>query len=133
MKSFHRTPERSAAAVDGNVDIYGDMTITKKLSGPIIVHAGGALVLLGIADGGITVTGGGFARIVGTTEGLFVAAGGHAVLTGTCRGNATNDGGELTIEGVVTGSLVEYAGTTKVGSSAVIEKGLMPDPAMPLR
>jgi hypothetical protein len=109
----------------GDLDVHSDLTITKDVTGSIAVRAGGMLVLLGTAHGGVTVSGGGFARIAGTTNGLFVCAGGHAVLVGTCRGSAINDGGELTIEGVVTETVVEHAGTTKLGQNAVIHKGLI--------
>src|SRR5580698_6664252 len=100
---------------EGDLDIAGDHTVTGRVTGSLTVHPGSSLVLMGTAEGGVVVRGGGFARIAGTTHGLFVATGGHAVLTGTCVGSATNDGGELTIEGVVTGDLIEYAGTTLVG------------------
>lgn len=111
LGSNHRPMALPAA---GDVELYSDMTLTRSVAETISVHAGGALVLLGVAEGGVVVTGGGFARIPGKTSGLFVAAGGHAVLTGICEGDAVNDGGELVIEGTVTGKLVELAGTTKV-------------------
>ena len=98
----------------GDLDISSDVTITGHVGGPILVHPGGVLVLMGTCDGQVIVRGGGYARISGTTHGLFVAAGGHAVLTGTCVGAVTNDGGDLSVSGVVTGDLVEYAGTTQV-------------------
>ena len=99
---------------DGDLDVDHELSVTGTVTGSIRVHAGGVLVLLGIAAGGVVVAAGGFARISGITNGLFVAAGGHVVLTGTCNGPATNDGGELVIEGVVTGDVVEHAGTTTV-------------------
>jgi hypothetical protein len=105
---------------DGDLDIHSDITVTRAVTGSIKVRAGGVLVLMGIAEGGVVVCGRGFARISGTTGGLFVAVGGQAVLTGTCRGSATNDGGLLIIEGVVTGALIEHAGTTDISPSAVI-------------
>lgn len=104
----------------GDVNIGSDVTVTKCVTGSIVVHPGGALVLMGTAEGGVIVRGGGFARIVGTTHGLFVATGGHAVLVGTCLGSVTNDGGDLSISGLVTGTLIEHAGTTELAPSAVI-------------
>jgi hypothetical protein len=103
---------------DGDLDVDQELSVTGTVTGSIRVHAGGVLVLLGLAQGGVVVAGGGFARIAGITNGLFVAAGGHVVLTGTCQGSATNDGGELVIEGVVTDGVVEHAGTTTVRANA---------------
>jgi hypothetical protein len=105
---------------DGDVDISTDVTVTGRVSGSIVVHPGGCLVLMGEAGGGVIVRGGGFARIPGRTRGLFVGAGGHAVLTGNCQGSVTNDGGELSVDGVVTGEVAEHAGTTTIGPNAVI-------------
>jgi hypothetical protein len=106
-----------------DIDISSDITITHDVAGPIVVHPGGVLVLMGVSEGGVIVRGGGYARITGTTHGLFVAAGGHAVLTGTSIGSVTNDGGNLSIVGVVTGALVEHAGTTDIAPDAVIQQG----------
>jgi hypothetical protein len=104
---------------DGDLDVDQELSVTGTVTGSVRVHAGGVLVLLGLAAGGVVVTGGGFARIAGATNGLFVGAGGHAVLTGTCNGSATNDGGELVIEGLVTGVVIEHAGTTVVTANAL--------------
>jgi hypothetical protein len=103
---------------DGDLDVDQELSVTGTVTGSIRVQAGGALVLLGLAAGGVVVAGGGFARISGITNGLFVAAGGHVVLTGTCNGSATNDGGELVVEGVVTDGVVEHAGTTTIKLNA---------------
>jgi hypothetical protein len=103
-----------------DIDISGDHTVTQRVTGRVTVDPGSCLVLVGVAEGGVIVRGGGFARIAGSTHGLFVATGGHAVLTGSCVGSATNDGGELTIEGVVTGEVVEHAGTTRIAPGASI-------------
>jgi hypothetical protein len=105
---------------DGDVDITGDQTITQRVTGCVTVHPGCSLVLMGVAQDGIIVRGGGYARIAGTTNGLFVATGGHAVLNGTCIGSAINDGGQLTVEGTITGELITNAGSTEVGPSAVV-------------
>jgi hypothetical protein len=105
---------------EGDLDVDQELSVTGTVTGSIRVHAGGVLVLLGLAAGGVVVAGGGFAWISGTTNGLFVAAGGHVVLTGTCNGSATNDGGELVIEGVVTESVIEHAGTTTVKQNALL-------------
>jgi hypothetical protein len=102
----------------GDLEVYDELTVTGNVYGRIIVHAGGALVLLGVAAKGTAVFGGGFARIRGVTHGLLVAAGGHATLRGRCESDAVNDGGELHINGAVTGRIVEYAGTTVVATEA---------------
>jgi hypothetical protein len=78
---------------DGDLDVDQELSVTGTVTGSIRVHAGGVLVLLGLAQGGV-------------------------VLTGTCQGSATNDGGELVIEGVVTDGVVEHAGTTTVRANA---------------
>jgi hypothetical protein len=109
---------------EGDLDIHGDQTVTQRVTGTVTVRSGSSLVLMGTAEGGVIVLGGGYARIAGTTHGLFVAAGGHAVLTGTCDGPATNDGGELLIEGVLTGELTDHAGTTTVAPNAAASKRL---------
>ena len=111
---------------EGDLDINGDHTVTQRVTGSITVHPASSCVLMGVAEGGVVIRGGGFARISGTTYGLFVATGGHAVLTGTCVGSATNDGGELTVEGVITGRLIEHAGTTMRAPDAVIHYGRQP-------
>lgn len=99
-------------ALEGDLDISGERTVTQRVTGVITVHRGGCLILMGVAEGGIVVRGGGFAHIAGTTNGLLVAAGGYAVLTGTCLGSATNDGGELTVKGTVTGDLIDHPATS---------------------
>lgn len=113
-------------ALDGDLDINGDQTVTRRVTGSITVHPGSSLVLMASAEGGVIVCGGGYARIAGTTNGLFVSAGGHVVLTGTCIGSATNDGGQLSIDGTVTGDLHAYAGTTRLGPAAAIRGGRPP-------
>jgi hypothetical protein len=82
---------------EGELHVSTELSVTRTVTGSIIVHPGGALVLLRQANGGVMVTGGGFAPISGTTYGLLMATGGHAVLAGTCRGTVTNDGGELKV------------------------------------
>jgi hypothetical protein len=111
---------------EGDLEISGDHTVTQRVTGSITVNPGSSLVLMGVAEGGVVVRGGGLARIAGTTNGLFVAIGGHAVLTGTCVGSVTNDGGDLTIDGVVTCDLIEHAGTTRVAPGAIIHHGRLP-------
>jgi hypothetical protein len=115
-----------ALTYDGDLDIHSDITITQVVTGSITVRSGGVLVLMGKAEGGVVVCGGGFARISGRTRGLFVAVGGIAVLTGTCEGPATNDGGDLTIEGTVTEAVIEHAGTTCITPSAVVANSHQP-------
>jgi hypothetical protein len=105
---------------EGDVEIVGDQTVTQRVTGTIRVHPASSLVLMGVAEGGVVVRGGGFARVAGTTNGLFVAVGGHAVLTGRCDGSMTNDGGELTIQGVVTGDVIDNAGITTIAPAATI-------------
>lgn len=96
-------------------------TVGGCVAATITVHPGGSLILMGVAEGGVVVPGGGHARIAGTTKSRFVATGGQAVLTGTCVGSATDDGGELTIEGVVTRDVIERAGTTQNVAAASIQ------------
>jgi hypothetical protein len=94
---------------EGDLDIHGDQTVTQRVTGTLTVHPGSSLVLMGTAEGGVIVLGGGLAWIAGITHGLFIAAGGRAVLRGSCIGPATNDGGELSIEadgGIVTGDAI---------------------------
>jgi hypothetical protein len=110
------------SALEGDLDIHGEVTITGTVKGAITVHRAAVLLLSGVAEGGVVVGGGGFARIAGTTNGLFVAVAGQAILTGTCQGTATNDGGQLAIEGTVTGHVVELAGTTHFARTAVIRR-----------
>jgi hypothetical protein len=111
---------------DGDLEINGDLTVNQRVTGRITVHPGRSVVLMGIAEGGVVVAGGGLARIAGTTHGLFVGVGGHAVLSGTCLGSATNDGGELTIEGVVTGDVIQHAGSTHITTTGAIWHGRQP-------
>ena len=106
-----------------DIDVGSDITITRSVEGRIIVRHSGVLVLTGVAEGGVVVCGGGFARISGRTHGLMVAAGGHAVLTGTCEGSAINDGGDLQVSGMVHGALLDQAGTTVIEPGAVIVDG----------
>ena len=102
-----------------DLHVAGEKTVTGS-AGRIHVARGGALVLIGVARGGVVITSGGYARIAGHTEGLFVAVGGYAVLTGTCHGAAVNDGGRLRIEGTVDGPLLDYAGQTTVNPEASV-------------
>ena len=63
------------SALDCDVDVDSEITITGRVKGSITVRRGAVLVLLGVAEGGLVVTGGGFAQIAGTTNGLFAAVG----------------------------------------------------------
>jgi hypothetical protein len=119
-----------------DVDVFDDLTVNEDLEGRIVVHAGGALALSGVAKGGVVVLGGGFARIAGKTHGLFVAAGGRAVITGTCVGSVISDGGDLIITGAVAANSAECATTRKRAASAPIPpdrrrspEGMSPGPA----
>jgi len=98
----------------GELHVVSDITIKDAVPGPIVVHPGAALVLMGTADGGVVVLGGGYARIAGTVGDLFVATGGTAVVSpsGVCSGSVTNDGGTLSIEGEVVGEVLSIAGST---------------------
>ena len=103
-----------------DIEVWSDRTITQAVTAPVFVRRGGILVFMGIAEAGIVVCAGGFARISGTTRGLLVAPGGEAILTGTCDGAAINGGGTLTIDGVVLGPLIDESGTARVTPTAVI-------------
>jgi hypothetical protein len=119
---------------DSDLHVSKELSVTGTVTGSIIVHSGGALVLLGHASGGVTVRGGGFARIYGTTNGLLVATGGHAVLAGTCWGTVTNDGGELLVlEDAVTEEIIERTGRTDVKGKARVHDyaGLNGQPSRP--
>lgn len=106
----------------GNVDVVGETVVTGTV-GRVHVATSELLILLGVAQGGVVVSHGGHARVVGRCEGLFVAVGGYAELTGTCHGAAVNDGGCLHLAGTVEGPLVDYAGETVVEPDSVITEG----------
>lgn len=105
------------------VGISGEMTIVGTVGGRIHVPSGAVLHLVGIAEGGVLVTGGGYAHISGTTRTLTVTVGGRATLTGTCHGPLVNDGGDVIIEGKVEGPIIEHAGRTLISPSARIRAG----------
>ena len=103
-----------ASCQPAEVHVVSDMTLKDAVAGTVVVHPGAALVLMGSADGGVVVLGGGYARIAGRVRDLFVAAGGTAVLSasGICSGSVTNDGGTVSIQGSVEGEVVSLAGST---------------------
>lgn len=107
----------------GDLDIYSEMTVSCTVSGRIIVHPNGILVLMGRAEGGVVVGNRGFARIPGTTANLFVQAGGHAVLTGTCEGDAICEGGVLTVLGKLQGEMINIA-----DKAEILPLSQLPDP-----
>ena len=57
---------------NGDLEVRGEMSVTRTVTGSITVRAAGAPILLGAAVGGVVVTGGGFVRISGTTSGLLL-------------------------------------------------------------
>jgi hypothetical protein len=103
---------------DETFEVSGEMTIVDFVEGRIHVPSGAALELVGAALEGVLVTGGGYARISGSTRSLTVAVGGRAELTGTCHGPLINDGGEVLIQGVVEGPIIEHAGRTVMAPTA---------------
>lgn len=70
--------------------------------GDVHVAAGGRLVLHGQVTGS-----------------LSVGVGGSAVVYGMVAGSVVNEGGDVEVLGMI-GSLIEQAGTTRVGAAAVI-------------
>lgn len=102
------------------LEVTGRMAITDAVEAKIHVPSGAVLVLLGVAPGGVLVTGGGYAHIGGETQTLTVTVGGRATLTGTCHGPLINDGGEVIIEGVLEGPITEYAGQTVIAPTATL-------------
>lgn len=101
-----------------DIDVLDDLTVNQMVESRIVVHPRGKLTLTGVAQSGVVVLGGGFARIAGKTHGLYVAAGGHVVVTGTCEGSVISDGGDLVITGAVTTASVEQARTDAVPARA---------------
>jgi hypothetical protein len=104
----------------GDLLVTGELTITGTVTGTIYVHTGGLLVLLGVAEEGVVVLDGGYARISGTTGRLLVGPGGRAALTGTARGAVTNDGGRLMIDGTVHGRVTTKSGDTSIAPNASV-------------
>ena len=96
-------------AYQGDLHVDSEVTVTRTVRGKIVVHRGGALVLMGRAEDGLIVEAGGYARVPGATAGVFVARGGHAVITGSCEGDAVSDGGTLVVEGTLTGTAINLA------------------------
>lgn len=94
---------------EADIHVDADVTITRTVRGKIVVHRGGALVLMGRAEHGLIVEAGGYARVPGSTARVFVARGGHAVVTGSCDGDAISDGGTLVVEGTLGGTLINLA------------------------
>lgn len=89
-----------------DIEVDRERTI-KGTVGSIVVRAGGCLVLMGTAEGGVVVEGGGYARIAGTARRVRVAAGGHVVLVGTCLGDLVDEGGRVELTGHVAGRIIE--------------------------
>lgn len=115
-------PVGLAYPYDGDLEIVNEVTVrvTGTVTGRIHVAGPGILLLSGVAQRGVVVTGGGHASISGETAVLVVAAGGHATLTGTCHDAVINDGGEVVIEGLVEGPVIQHAGQTVIGPAARI-------------
>jgi hypothetical protein len=104
----------------GDLLVTGELTVTGTVTGTIYVHSDGLLVLLGVAEEGVVVLDGGYARISGTTGRLLVGPGGRASLSGTARGSVTNDGGRLVIDGTVQGRVTTKSGDTSIASHASV-------------
>jgi cytoskeletal protein CcmA (bactofilin family) len=104
----------------GDLLVTNELSITGTVTGTIYVHSEGLLVLMGVAEEGVVVLDGGYARISGTTGRLLVGPGGRATLTGTALGSVTNDGGRLAIEGTVHGRVTTRSGETSVAPGATI-------------
>jgi cytoskeletal protein CcmA (bactofilin family) len=104
----------------GDLLVTDELSVTGTVTGTIYVHSDGLLVLMGVAEEGVVVLDGGYARISGTTGRLLVGPGGRATLTGTALGSVTNDGGRLTIDGTVRGRVTTRSGETTVAPSATV-------------
>jgi len=74
----HRADENEmTSTLDGDLDIHSEITITGTVKGSIMVHRGGVLVLLGVAEGGVVVAGGHPISVIGSPHRL---AGAHLTL-----------------------------------------------------
>jgi cytoskeletal protein CcmA (bactofilin family) len=104
----------------GDLLVTDELSVTGTVTGTIYVHSDGLLVLVGVAEEGVVVLDGGYARISGTTGRLLVGPGGRATLTGTALGSVTNDGGRLMIDGTVRGRLTTRSGETSVAPGATV-------------
>jgi hypothetical protein len=104
----------------GDLLVTDELSVTGTVTGTIYVHSDGLLVLMGVAEEGVVVLDGGYARISGTTGRLLVGPGGRATLTGTALGSVTNDGGRLVIDGTVRGRVTTRSGETTVAPSATV-------------
>jgi cytoskeletal protein CcmA (bactofilin family) len=104
----------------GDLLVTGELTVTGTVTGTIYVQSGGLLVLLGVAEEGVVVLDGGYARISGTIGRLLVGPGGRAALSGTARGAVTNDGGQLTVDGIVNGRVTTKSGATSIAPEASV-------------
>jgi cytoskeletal protein CcmA (bactofilin family) len=104
----------------GDLLVTNELSITGTVTGTIYVHSEGLLVLMGVAEEGVVVLDGGYARISGTTGRLLVGPGGRATLTGTARGAVTNDGGRLVIDGTVHGRVSTRSGETSIAPNASV-------------
>jgi cytoskeletal protein CcmA (bactofilin family) len=104
----------------GDLLVTGELTVTGTVTGTIYVHSDGLLVLLGVAEEGVVVLDGGYARISGTIGRLLVGPGGRAALTGTALGSVTNDGGRLMIDGTVRGRVTTKSGDTSIAPNAAV-------------
>ena len=65
LRRQHPSPGRRSddCQQDRRLHVVSDVTIKDAVSGPIIVHPGGALVLMGSSEAGLVVLGGGYARV----------------------------------------------------------------------
>jgi hypothetical protein len=130
--------EEDAAVAGGTVLITGDVREDLTVAGGNIIisgavgddlrSAGGSLVFTGRVSGEAMFAGGqvSLSRESFVGDDLFIG-GGVVVLDGEVAGKTNIGGGEVSINGRLKGPVRIYADKIKIGSSAVLESGLIYD------